>query len=291
MDQLGVSAFPDRRVIMTVGVYLLGLATICAGLLDLAWGDFDPGHQPIQALGVHIPDRAIFAYLAGVWMIVAGAAILRRRTARASAIATAVIYSIFGMFSLPRFYTMPHKYGFHVTLILGVLGEILQQLIVAAGCAVLYASMAPRTARWTAKIALVARLTFGLSAVLFGLAHFTNPKGPVHLIPHWMPLGGPFWILISGIGFMLAGVAILGGVLTALAARWLALMLLIFEIVLVPIICGSPHLHQAWGGTAYNLAVAGAVLIFAASTSSRHVQREHAVQSASRSLTTGTSEL
>lgn len=281
MSEFAEPANSDRLAVMRFGVYLLGLATIFAGILDLIWGDFDPGHQPIEVLGVHIPGRAMFAYVAGVWMILAGAAILWRRAARAGAIATAVIYSIFGMFSLPRFYTMPHRYGFHVTLILGVFGEILQQFIVVAGCAVLYASFAPPASRWIAKAALVARLTFGLSGVLFGLAHFTNPKGPVHMIPHWMPFGGPFWILISGIGFMLAGLAILGGILNVLAARLLALMLLIFEIALVPIIFGYPHLHQAWGASAYNLAVAGAVLIFAASITSRHVQREHAIQSAS----------
>jgi hypothetical protein len=53
-----------------------------------------------------ILGRAMFAYIAGIWMILAGTAILWRRTIRAGSLATAAIYSIFGMFSLPRFYTM-----------------------------------------------------------------------------------------------------------------------------------------------------------------------------------------
>ena len=281
MNEFAQSANSDRFAVARVGVYLLGLATIFAGILDLIWGDFDAGHQPIGALGVHIPGRALFAYITGVWMILAGSAILWRRTVRMGAWAMAIIYFIFGMFSLPGFYTMPHRYGFHVTLILGVFGEMLQQFIVVAGCIVLYAAFVPPASRWTAKAPLVARLTFGLSGALFGLAHFTNPKGPVHMIPHWMPFGGPVWILISGIGFMLAGLAILSGILNVLAARLLALMLLVFEVVLVPIIFGYPHVHEAWGASAYNLAVAGAVLIFAASITSRHAQREHAIQSAS----------
>jgi hypothetical protein len=48
----------------------------------------------------------MFAYIAGIWMILAGTAILWRRTIRAGSLATAAIYFIFGMFSLPRFYTM-----------------------------------------------------------------------------------------------------------------------------------------------------------------------------------------
>ena len=280
MSELAESANSDRLAAMKIGVTLLGTATISAGILDLIWGDFDSGHQPIEALGVYIPGRAIFAYITGIWMILAGAAIFSRRTVRAGALATAAIYSIFGMFSLPRFYTMPHRYGFHITLILGVFGEMLLQFIVVAGCVVLYASFASPASRWTAKAALVARLTFGLSGVLFGMAHFINPKGPVHMIPQWLPFGAPFWILISGIGFMLAGLAILSGILNILATRLLALMLLIFEIALVPIIFGYPHLHQAWGASAYNLAVAGAVLIFVASITSRHA-KGHAIPSAS----------
>lgn len=281
MSEFAESANPGHLAVMRIGVYLLGLATTLAGVLDLIWGDFDPGHQPIAALGVHIPGRAMFAYIAGIWMILAGTAILWRRTVRAGALASAAIYFIFGMFSLPRFYTMPHRYGFHITLILGVFGEMLLQFIVVAGCLVLYAFFAPPASRWTAETPLVARLTFGLSGVLFGLGHFDNPKGPAHMIPHWMPFGAPFWILISGIGFMLAGFAILSGVLNVLAARLLGLMLLIFEIALVPIILGYPHVHQAWGASAYNLAVAGAVWVFAASIPRRHAQQEYSIQSAS----------
>ena len=279
MNELVRCGNPGCFSIAKIGVYLLGPATVFAGILDLIWSDFDPGHQPIAALGVHIPDRAIFAYITGVWMILAGAAILWRRTARTGAIATAVIYSIFGLFSLPRLYTMPHRYGFHITLILGLFGELLQQFIVVGGCIVLYASFAP-TSRWTAKAPLVARLVFGLSGVLFGFAHFINPQGPAHMIPHWMPFGGLFWILISGIGFMLAGLAILSRILDVLATRLFVSMMLLFEVILVPIIFGYPHVHEAWGASAYNLAVAGAVWIFAASMASRHAQREYAIQSA-----------
>src|SRR6516225_8014204 len=64
------------------GVYLYGLATVAAGILDLVWGDFDPSHQPIQAFGDHIPGRTIFAYITAFWMIAGGVAILWRRSAR-----------------------------------------------------------------------------------------------------------------------------------------------------------------------------------------------------------------
>src|SRR5262249_79498 len=94
------------------GVYLYGLATVAAGILDLVWSDFDPSHQPIQAFGDHIPGRTIFAYITAFWMIAGGVAILWRRSARAGAAALAVIYFIFAVFWLPRFYTAPLVLGF-----------------------------------------------------------------------------------------------------------------------------------------------------------------------------------
>jgi uncharacterized membrane protein len=278
MNELVRAGNPDRLTVPRIGVYLLGLATIAAGILDLFWKNFDPGHQPIDALGFHIPGRAMLAYVTGISMILAGAAILWRRTVRAGALATALIYYIFGMFSLPRFYTMTQRYGFHLTLILGVFGEMLQQFIVVGGCMILYASFASPAPRWLEKTQLVARWIFGLSGVLFGLAHLINPKGPLHMIPQWMPFSARFWILISGIGFMMAGFAILSGVLNVLAARLLVLMLLIFEVALVPIIFAYPRLHQAWGASAYNLAVVGAVWIFAASVTKRTTQSQQAFQ-------------
>jgi hypothetical protein len=69
------------------------------------------------------------------------------------------------------------------------------------------------------------------------------------MIPKWMPLGAAFWVVISGIAFLLAGLAILSGILKALAARLLALMLLIFEVVLVSLVFAHPGAHQVWGET------------------------------------------
>lgn len=244
---------------------MLSLATVAAGILDLIWGDFDPGHQPIQSLGIHVPGHTVLADLAGVWMIVAGAALLWRRTVPVGLRATAIIYLIFGLFSVPRFYTMTHRYGFHITVILGVAGEMLLQFIVVAGCLVLATSSALNS-KASASARRIARGTFGLGGVLFGMAHLVNVKGVVHMIPKWMPFTASLWVIVSGVAFLLAGAAILTGILDVLAAHLLTLILLLFEgIALVPILFGYPHLHQAWGASAYNLAAVGAVWIFATS--------------------------
>jgi uncharacterized membrane protein YphA (DoxX/SURF4 family) len=76
--------------------------------------------------------------------------------------------------------------------------------------------------------------------------------------------GRNFWTVFTGIAFVPAGLAIVAGVLDVVAARLLALMLLLFSVlVLTPLIFASPHDHVSWGADAYNLTVVGAALIVA----------------------------
>jgi uncharacterized membrane protein len=245
-----------------------------AGILDLIWSDFDTGHQPIDALGDPIPGRTILACITAVWMIAGGAAMLWRRTARAGALATTLIYLVFGMFWLPRFRTAPHTLGFRFELFIGLLSQTFMQLVVVAGGLIVYATVAPPDSSSSQKSPKIARWTFGVGSVLFGLGHLTNVESVARMVPKWMPLGGSFWVVLSGVAFLLAGAAILTGILNVLATRLLALMVLIFEpLVLVPVLLANPHRHIAWGANAYNLAAAGAIWIFAASLARDRARR------------------
>ena len=191
-----------------IGVCLYGIASAAAGIMDLVWGDFDSSHQPIQAFGDHIPGREVLAYVTGVWMIAGGAATLWRRSARAGAVALAIIYFIFAVFWLPRFYTAPYVLGFHIPVMIGVLGGAGTQLIVAAAGALVYASLATNSSSW-ARTILAVRWIFGLCSIDFGLGHLTDIKNNVVYVPKWMPLGAEFWTILTGICFVLAGLAIL----------------------------------------------------------------------------------
>jgi len=256
------------------GVYLYGLATIAAGILDLVWGDFDPSHQPIQAFGDHIPCRTLFAYITAIWMIAGGIAILWRRSARAGAAALAVIYFIFAVFWLPRFYTAPLVLGFRIPILIGVLGGFGTQLIVSAAGALIWASSATRDSTWSRTVH-IARWIFGLCSVDFGLAHLTDIKDNIVYVPTWMPLGREFWVIATGICFILAGLAILSGTLDVLAPQLLALMLLFFSaLTLVPAIFAFPHRHDVWGGNSYQLAAVAAAWILAEANARRAAKRE-----------------
>ncbi len=246
---------------MRIGVWIFGLASVAAGVLDLVWGEFEPAHQPLQAWG-EVPGVKVFAYIAAVWLIAGGAAVLWERTERAGAAALTVLYGTFILFPLPRLETAPHYLGHHASVYIGVLGSVAEQAILAIAAAVLWMS---RSGPLSPVAARVARWVFGLCSLNFGLSHLTGIPAAAPMVPPWMPLGATFWVLFTGIAFVLAGLAIIAGVLDVLASWLLGAMLLLFSaLTLTPGIFATPRNHISWGGDAYNLTAVGAAWIMAA---------------------------
>jgi uncharacterized membrane protein len=253
---------------MRVGVWFYGLATVVTGILDVVWGAFEASHQPIQALG-HIPGEHVLAYLAGVWLVATGMAILWPRTARTGVVASALIYIIFALMWVPRLFALTHKFGFAIGVIIFGLGGVAAQIMFVSPAAILYAETAFHDAVWQERAAIAARWMVGLPPMLFGLGHLVSLRAYLSFMPHWIPFAS-FWIVLTGIAFLLAGIAMVSGVRDVLAARLLALMLLVFEITVeIPPVIVQPHSQQAWGGAVYNLTAMGACWIFAEFVASR----------------------
>jgi uncharacterized membrane protein len=253
---------------MRVGVWFYGLATAATGILDIVWGAFEASHQPIKAFGQHVPGQQVLAYIAGVWLVAAGMAILWRRTARIGAAGSAMIYLIFALFWLPRFYVVPHTLGFHIGILIFIVGGLAQQLLLAAPGVMVYAETTSDPV-WRERLVIAARWMLGLAPIVFGLGHLINVQAIVRFVPHWVPFGS-FWTVLTGIAFVLAGSAIVSGIWDVLAARLLMLMLFLFEIMVeIPPVFVQPHNQVAWGGAAYNLVAMGACWIFAESVVSR----------------------
>jgi uncharacterized membrane protein YphA (DoxX/SURF4 family) len=253
---------------MRVGVWFYGLATIVTGILDVVWGAFEASHQPIEALG-HISGERVLAYLAGIWLIAAGTAILRPRTARVGAAGSAIIYVIFALFWVPRLFALTHKFGFGIGVIIFALGGLAGEMMFVSPAAIVYATTSVRDEVWQERAAIAARWMLGVPPILFGLGHLMNLHAYARFMPHWVPFG-LFWIVLTGIAFLLAGLAIVCGIWDVLAARLLALMLLVFEFAVeIPPVFGQPHSQGAWGGAVYNVTAIGACLIFAEFVTSR----------------------
>ncbi|MGA7110179.1 MAG: hypothetical protein WBV28_22305 [Terracidiphilus sp.] len=248
---------------MKVGVWFYGLGTVLTGILDIAWGAFDASHQPIQALGKNLPGQQLLAYIMGVWLIAAGAAILWRRSEKIGAAASGAAYLIFAALWLFRYYAGIHALGWRINVLAGVSFGLAQQLMLVAPAAIIYVSTASPDSLLQKRAAIAARWLLGLPPVLFGLFHFIGIRVFATIVPHWMGFGY-FWAALTGIAFFLSGIAICSGIMDVLAARLLALMLLLFEgCVEIPPISIRLHNQATWGAAVYNLAAIGACWIFA----------------------------
>ena len=253
---------------MRVGVWFYGLATVASGILDIVWGAFEASHQPIQSFGRHIPGQQVLAYIAGVWLVAAGMAILWRRSARIGAAGSTMIYLIFALFWLPRFYVVPHTLGFRVGILIFILSGVAQQLLLAAPGVLVYADTASPDPVRRDRGAIAARWMLGLAPIAFGLGHLINVHAIARFVPHWVPFAN-FWAVLTGIAFALAGLAIVSGIRDVLAVKLLMLMLFLFEIMVeIPPVFVQPHNQVAWGGALYNLVAIGACWIFVESVAS-----------------------
>jgi hypothetical protein len=248
---------------MKVGVWFYGVGTVLTGILDIAWGAFDASHQPIKFLVASLPGQHILAYVGGLWLVAAGLAILWRRTARIGAMASAIGYLSFAALWAFRCYAGIHALGWRIDVLAGVSFGLAQQVLLVAPAVIVCVSTAAPNSLLEKRAAIAARWMLGLPPVLFGLFHFIGIRVFASIVPHWMSFGY-FWAVLTGIAFFLAGIAICSGIMDVLAARLLALMLLLFEgLVEIPPIFIRAHNQATWGAAVYNVAAIGACLIFA----------------------------
>ncbi|HEY1868656.1 MAG TPA: hypothetical protein VGG70_10210 [Candidatus Cybelea sp.] len=172
-----------------------------------------------------------------------------------------VAYVIFAIFWAPRVVTGFEYLGWPGMF--GAFGGIAQETIVIAALAILYVAAA-NGGRQSQRVPNVARWAFGLSTIVFGLAHLTNVGAIGGMVPGWMPLGGHVWAIVTGIAFILAGIAILSRILDVLAARLLTVMLIVFSLLaLAPQLATFTHYQSAWGANVYNVTAIGAAWVLA----------------------------
>ena len=257
-----------RNQRMNIGIWFYGLGTALTGVLNIAWGTFDASHQPLQSLGNNLPGQQMLAYVGGVLLVAAGLAMLWRRSDRIGAAASAILYLIFISLWISRYYAGIHALGWRIDILVGVSFGLGQQLMLVAPAAIIYFSAASPDSLQS-RAAIAARWMLGLPPVVFGLVHLAGLRFFAPIVPHWMSFGY-FWAGLTGIAFILAGVAICSGIKDVLAARLLALMLLLFEfLVEIPPIFVRLHNQPTWGAAVYNLSAIGACWIFAEFIASR----------------------
>jgi len=237
----------SRSLVLNLGTYVYAGGAIFLGLLGLVSGDFA---TPWQHVGPNVPFRVPLAYFTALVELVAGLALLWPRTARAGALTFTVVYSVFTLLWVPTYFANVRNFE--------PLGNVFEEFSLVAAGAVLFAAFSPAGTAIASRELLFARL-FGLCPISFGIGHIYFMPGLLNWIPEWIPPSKLFWAYATTIGFFLAAMAILTGILAPLASRLLTAEIVGFGLfVWIPNLIGGPHAHFNWAGNAINTAIAGA---------------------------------
>lgn len=228
---------------------LYALATLLLGLVGIWFHEFALQWQAVPA---GIPLRRPLAYLSGVLLVVGGGAILSRRYERAGALLLAAFYGLWVVaFHLPNAFA-----GFRHIGAWNAPAEITYLTMGAVALLAAHAGQMRRT------VAMVARVLAGLSAVVFGFAHFNYADFTATMVPAWIPPSQVFWAWATGAGHLAAGVALVTGVQARLAITLHAVMMASFVLfVHIPRVLGSPEKHEEWIMLAVSSALTGAALL------------------------------
>jgi uncharacterized membrane protein YphA (DoxX/SURF4 family) len=244
----------------TLGRRVYGFGAVALGLVGLAFGDFALVWQPVPP---DVPHRALLAYATAAALALAGVAINFRRTAALGCGVLMVLYSLCVLLLHgPRVLAHPLTFqpwaGVAEQLALASAG-----VLALAGAARLGAAAAARTSR-------LARAAFAICLVVFGLVHFVYPAATASYVPAWLPPSQIFWAYATGVAHITAGLALLGGVQSRLAAIFLTVMFIGFGVLVhAPLLVAGQFTHLAWASNAMNLALIGSAWVVADSLGRR----------------------
>ncbi len=239
---------------MKFGIRVYAAAAIWLGVVGLVWDDFALVWQPVP---VGVPGRALLAYAVGALLVFGGVALLWKRSA---ALGAATLTTLFALnvllLHIPKVIAHPLSFNPY--------SGVAEQLALVAGGLIALASTAKIDDALAARLAFIGRIAFGVCAVWFGLVHFHYPVDTASYIPKWLPPNQLFWAYATGAAHIAAGLAILSGILSRLAAYLLTAMFLVFQaLVHAPLLMATPTSHFSWVMNGMNLALVGAAWIVA----------------------------
>ncbi len=244
----------DGETRMAFGWRVYGLGIMALAVVCLALGDFLPG-QPVPK---GLPARTALAHAAGIFMLVAGVAIVWRRTTALGAATLTAYYTLLVVILMDGRVALAHYREFIAY------SNAAEQLSIAAAGLIVYANSARIEANLVERLTRAGQLAFGVCALLFGGAHFFYMNLTAPLVPRWLPPTQLFWGYATGVAFIAAGLAILSGVQARLAAILTTVMLAIFTLLVHgPMLLGDPFNHGIWTENATNLAIMGAAWVVA----------------------------
>lgn len=238
---------------MEIGRKLFATAIVALGAIGLAWGDFANLWQPFPP---DMPGYRPLAYLAGVLLVAGGLGTFFDRSRRVAAWVVACVFLCFAIPWAIRVVRYPQLFG--------TWGGFAEEFAVVVAAVIVAGSVIGQERSSGPDLEKLCVRAFGVCAIAFGLNHFFALGETASMVPGWIPPGQMFWAAATGVFHFAAGVAILSGVLSLLAARLLGCMMLGFSaLVWLPGLARAPTDHITWAGNAVNLVLAASAFVVA----------------------------
>lgn len=209
-----------------IGRAVFAAAMIAIGINGLLRHDFNVMWQPVPKW---VPVRELFVYLCALVPLGSGVGLIWRRTMKAAA-QILLGYTLLWLLlvRVPDLFLRPG---------IGTAWAIGKIAVMAAAAWSLYGGRGVR----------IARVLYGLSMIVFGVAHFMYLDNTAPLIPAWIPWHVA-WAYITGATFIAAGIAMIVGVLAGLAAALSAVQMGLFTLLVwVPVIASGAAKPGDWG--------------------------------------------
>lgn len=261
----------DNRNVTRSAVFVLAMAG--TGILSLVYGDFALQWQPFPAL---VPAKPVFAYASGLLVVISAICVLLNRAAFFGALVFCVYQLVWTVLRAaqipPDWLDIGRWLGFFeaMALLVGT-GLLLRSLPEGARI---------RSVRQTRGIAWlgIARLSFGLCCIGFGLSHFAYAQFTADMIPGWLPQR--VWLAyFTGAAHIAAGLGIALDVVPRAAAILEAIMMSSFVILVhVPSLFAAPPPEWAptnrvqWTALCMAASLAGSAWLMAGSLADRHAR-------------------
>jgi hypothetical protein len=239
----GIEKMSASTPSLNLGRHLFGMASLAFGFITVAWHDYNGWHQP-----------RYLVYAAAAALILGGAAIQFRRTAKMGAAVLGAVYLVFALQCVPGIIAAPKIYNSW--------GNFFEQFSLVTGAAIAYGRL---SSAWPGEtLNRIGRILLGICTASFTLeqAFYLHPTAS--LVPKWLPPSPMFWAAATTVFFALAAVALLTNRMALLATRLLTLMLALFGLLVwVPLLLSDPRNHTNWSETAETFAIAGTAWILA----------------------------
>ena len=243
--------------IIAIGRALYALAILAFGIQYAIFGHLRLG---LPLCPNWLPNGRLIAYALAVILFAIGFTLLAAWRTLATSLILGLLLLVTSCLYLQRMNFVLHD-GNGRTL-------FLECLTLAASALVLHGLSASSAAKLTL---MPGRILFAFAMIVFGAQHFMYTRYIAALVPAWIPQHR-FWVILTGIALIAAGVAIATTIADKAAGFSLFALFFLWLVLLhAPRILHALHNADEWSSGFVALAFSGASLLLAAS--SDHTRR------------------